>query len=307
MRRCPSCGYSGPGSPERCAVCGADLSGIEAAPDEKPRKRYPVLMIAAGLALLGCAAYIYFTGRRDGAPRPSSEAPVKPGPGGALRSLEKMSALRFLPDGDKLGVLPLLLSPDGKVSRAAARAAGGWIRSGGPGSVEKRLFEGLLEAADSAVPAGRGQAAREAGLSAALGFPSGAYSGKISGISGRLAGEASPELMGAGFFLSSMTGSRELEGKMREVLAGAGGEEARLYAACALSRLNDTGGNKFLEKAASGPCSALKSEALYCLGYSASPRAVPLLEGAVSEGAQECAESAKIALILRRQLAIIKK
>ena len=77
---------------------------------------------------------------------------------------------------------------------------------------------------------------------------------------------------------------------------------------CALSRLGRSQGHVYLSKAAQGRDPAIRSEALTCLSYSASPEAERLLLSASRDDFDAAAaEAAKRGIKLRKQLAIIKK
>lgn len=310
MKRCPSCAYGNPGSAEKCHVCACPLAGVPERPDPQPEKKAPHMPLAAG-ALLLCAGVFWLLQTyawKPGEPAPAAADDASFSYDGVAYSLDKMAGLRFLPEEDKLNALPLLASPDGRVAEAAAKAAGAWARAEEDPGLARRLFEALLAAAATGHDGARRQAALEAGLLLAQGFPGGPYGEKLRLAAGALAARPETELRAAGYFLSAMAGRSDLVPQMRQTLLYDPSASAKLYAACALSRLGYPEGHERLASDAAGPDAWLRTEALSCLSYSASPDADRLLLAAargVTDAA--AAASAKSALILRKQLAIIKK
>ncbi len=299
MKKCPSCGYLNRGPVEKCGICGRDLAGVPAAAEDAPRRRRAASDLAPGLILLACGAFVLYRGLHR---RPA--APARPEPrgdivfsayGGAVYSLGKMSGQRFLPAADKLDALRLLSSGKEKVAYAAASAAGAWLRAEEDPAAAGAIFGKLLDAAASAVPAARSQAAIEAGMAVLLGFDAAPFEGRVREVCRGLASETDPRLRGSGFLLSAMSGSADLRRKMVGVLdLGPSGED-RLYAACALSRLGDRKGYNYLTRLVSGG-GDLSAEAVSCLAYSSVPEAGTALKEAL-KGPQ--AESARAALALR--------
>lgn len=312
MKRCPSCAYLNSGSANRCGICGRDISAIAAVPVPKPvRGRQDSLLLASGCLLLGCVAGFYLLQGRLGGAR-KADAPVSAEEtfdyGGVISSLEAMAGLRYLPDADQLSVLPLLHSPEEKVACAAAKTAGAMARGAGTGDTAAALLGGLLDAAVS----GRGSCRRQAAIEAGFALAQGSYAGELERKAGAaaavLAGEDTAEIMAAGFFLSSMAGLDDFTPQMRDILKYAPEPALKLYAACALSRLGDAEGYAYLARAVSGGLPGNMEEAVSCLACSASPDAERLLlRLSKSAYAGAAAESAKRALMLRKQLAIIKK
>ena len=94
---------------------------------------------------------------------------------------------------------------------------------------------------------------------------------------------------------------------MLETLRSDPSSGARLYAACGLARLGSAEGGSHLVKLASGGDPELKSEAFACLTYAFDPETGPFLASAARGRDPDLADRAKMALILRKQLAIIKK
>ncbi len=309
MRECPSCGYGNPDTGPKCGICGRDISSVQAKAAPAPQKSSG-LMLFAGLLLLACGALCFFM--QD----PPSGKAVPAGDGGnvvtdensfnyegVLYALDKTTALRFLPDADKRRIPPLLLSHDDRVGCAAAGLIGSWARSETDPALRRSWFETLLGAASSGRPVVRRQAALEAGFAIALGFPVSGYMERVRGISAGLVAQSEPELKAAGFFLSSMSGMEDFSGRMLETLTTDPSPDARLYAACALSRLGHAEGHEYLLKAAAGKELPLRSEAMSCLSYSASPEAERILLSAASDGLDPAsAEAAKRGLALRHQL-----
>ncbi|MDD2804777.1 MAG: hypothetical protein PHV33_04425 [Elusimicrobiales bacterium] len=309
MKKCPACAYGNPGAAVKCAVCGRDLSAVPERPEPRPQKNSPQLPLAAA-ALLACAGLFWLL--QTYAWKPGEPAPAADDENfayeGVVYSLSRMADLRYLPAGDKRRALAHLASPDERAAMAAARAAGAWLRGETDPVLSRELFEALLAAAAGDRPAVRSQAALEAGMAAALGFPAGPYAEKIRLAAGGLARDSAPEQRAAGYFLFSMAGLEDYVPQMRQTLLYDPSSEAKLHAACALSRLGYAEGHERLAADAASPDAALRVEAFSCLSYSASPDAERLLRSAAADDLDtEAAQSAKSALILRKQLAIIKK
>ncbi|OGR77906.1 MAG: hypothetical protein A2X32_10725 [Elusimicrobia bacterium GWC2_64_44] len=310
MKKCPACAYGNPGSAVKCCVCGRDLAAVPERPEPRPEKSSPQLGLAAA-ALLVCAGLFWLL--QTYAWKPGEPAPADDDENfsyeGVAYSLTRMADLRFLPAGDKRRALGHLASPDERAAAAAARAAGAWLRSEKDAGLARELFEALLAAAVGAGrPVVRSQAALEAGMAIALGFPAGPYAEKVRLAAGGLAKDSAPGQRAAGYFLSSMAGLEDYVPQMRQTLLYDPSSEAKLHAACALSRLGYPEGHERLVSDAGGPDAALRIEAFSCLSYSASPDAGRLLLAAAAGDLDpEAAQSAKSALIFRKQLAIIKK
>lgn len=317
MKKCPSCGYGNPDTGLKCGICARDIGTVPAAPEPvvKEESARPGPMVLAGMLLLVCGAVYFFM---ENSPW-KKEVPVTSGENavtdensftyeGVLYALDKMSSLDFLTEGDKRQVPPLLSSPDDKVAHAAATLIGVWSRAETDGALGRFWFETLLGAAESGRPAARKQAALEAGVTIALGFPFSPYLELVKRTAAGLVSESDTELKAAGFFLSSMAGMEDFAGQMRETLMYDPSSSSKLYAACALSRLGRSEGHDYLAKAAKGADPALRGEALTCLSYSASPEAERLLLSASRDDFDSAsAEVAKRGIKLREQLAIIKK
>ncbi|MBI4351246.1 MAG: HEAT repeat domain-containing protein [Elusimicrobia bacterium] len=317
MRKCPVCGYGNPDAGVKCGICARDITAVPVKAESLPEKEAgrPGPMLLAGLLLLLCGGLYFFL---EYSPW-KKEAPVQSGENavtdensfsyeGVLYGLDKMSGMRFLTEGDKRRVPPLLSCPDDKVAYAAARLIGAWSRSETDAALGKFWFETLLYAASSGRPVARRQAAMEAGVTAALGFPVSPYLERVKKAAAGLVADKEADLKAAGFFLSSMAGLEDLSGQMRDTLLYDPSPASKLYAACALSRLGRSEGHDHLSKAAFGADPDLRSEALTCLSYSASPEAERLLLSASKDNFNAgAAEAAKRGIKLREQLAIIKK
>lgn len=309
MKKCPACGYGNPDGAACCAVCRRGLSSVEPQP-ETARPAEPSLLPAAAMVLLGCAVLFFalqnFAWKPEAAPAAGADEP--PDYAAVALSLELMGRQRYLPDADKLRALPLLASPDPAVAAAAAGAAGAWLRAGAGGETGAALFGALLGAAEAGPAGARRLAATEAGNALASGFPQGGHAARIRRAAAALAAERDAELRYAGYFLAAMAGDRSYERALGDALKYEPVRRYKLYAACALSRLGAAEGHAYLAGAVSGADPGEKREAIACLAYSAAPEAESLLVSAsrdrFSPGA---AESAKRALMLRKQLAIIKK
>lgn len=267
-------------------------------------------MLAYGGSLLACAGlFLLLQPLLKTAPAPAPAAADEAYPAeGILYSLEKMGSLAYLPAADRLAVLPLLSSREEKVGFAAAKAVGAWARAERDPALARTWLEKLLETAVSGPGAARRQAALEAGFTLAFGADPAPYAGGIKAAAAALVREGDPALKGAGFLLSAMAGFSDYVPQMRETLLYDPVRASKLYAACALSRLGDPAGHSYLARTAAGGDPELAPEALACLSYSASPDAERLLASAAQDGLRaSAAESAKRALMLRKQLAIIKK
>jgi len=317
MKSCPSCGYGNPDAGVKCGICSGDISAVAVKPEPAAKKELisPIFMVFAGLLLLACGALFFFMQNspwgKEVIPESGDTAAADESSftyEGVLYGLDKMASLRFLPEAERRRVPALLSSSDDKVAYAAAKLTGAWARAETDERLRRFWFETLLEAASSGRPVVRRQAALEAGFAAALGFPVRPYLGQVRRAAAGLAAQNETELKGAGFFLSSMSGLEDLAGQMNETLQHDPTLSARLYAACALSRLDRKEGHEYLSAAASGKDPEIKSEALSCLSYSASPEAERLLFSSSNDRVDEAsAKAAKRGLILRKQLAIIKK
>jgi hypothetical protein len=307
VKKCPACAYRNAGGAAACGVCGRDLSSLAPAPEPRPaKKRKDALLLASGFLLLACAAGFNLLQDALWKAAPAPAAPAE-GPfdySGVVYSLEAMAGLRHLPAGDQLAALPLLKSSDGAVSAAAASAVGAWLRAGGTEAPAGPLLGGLLDAA----AAGRRQAAVEAGFVLVQGSPGAEFTDRARAAAGALIASGEPERKTAGYFLSSMAGLEDFAPQLRQVLLRDTLTSSRLYAACALARLGDGAGHAYLEQAARGGDPAGRPGAVACLSYSAVPGAEQaLLELSKEAPGGRPAESAKRALMLRKQLAIIKK
>jgi len=170
VKKCPSCGYGNPDKSSRCAICRRDLAAVAAQP-ETARPEDPSLLPASAMVLLGCAVLFYalqnFAWKPAAAPASAADEP--PDYAAVALSLELMGRQRYLPDADKLLAVPLLASPDPAVARAAAGAAGAWLRAGARGETGAALFGALLGAAAGSI------------IGAALGIVSGSNVGSALG------------------------------------------------------------------------------------------------------------------------------
>lgn len=308
MKKCPACGYGNPADRLNCAVCGRDLGGVRAAALPVPQKGGPNYMLVSGLILLACAALFYAlqTYAWKGGAAAAEEARFSYE--GVVYSLEKLAGLRYLPAEDKKRVLPLLASSDERVAFAAAKAVGAWSRGEADGGLRRLWLQSLLDASGSGPSSARRQAALEAGFTLALSSAPGQYREQVLAASAALVARSEMELRASGFFLSAMAGLAEFVPQMKQALEYDPSYSAKLYAACALSRLGYAEGHAYLDKTVSGGSSPLRGEALACLAYSASPDAENLLTAASADGLDPAAAgSARTALMFREQLAIIKK
>lgn len=285
MKPCPSCGYGNPDTGVKCAICGKDVSRVPVKAERPPEKESR-LMIAAGLLLLCCGAAFFFLQRVTGTdPAPASvktafseEAAFDYS--GVLDSLSELGKLRFLPAADKARILPLAASPDDRVGRAAVRLLGSWAREEKDPAAAAVWFEALLKTAASGRTIARTQAAFEAGACAAEGFAFKPYLPEIRQIAAGLIAENDEHLKSSGFFLAGMAGlddfAVQLRGAFELYPAGA----PKLYASCALARLGDGEGLKYLVDLSS-QAGDLRAEAESCLGYAAAidmprPERLPL-------------------------------
>lgn len=308
MKKCPSCGYQA-STGAACGVCGRDLGAVPELAVPKKSKDMAMPFLAA--ALLACAAVAFFFFGRGGKPEPVAAVP---GPSevdefgyeGALYALERMEGLKFLPEEDKLRVLPLLESSDGRVAFAAVKLAGKWLTesAGTPGA--EPLLDALIRAALSGAPELRKQAAMEIAAAAAYGMPLKARARELRAAASSLVKAGDAELVSAGYFLASAAAFNDFSGEMLQTLRYDPSSQARLYSACALARLGDAEGYRHLAGLAGGADEALAESAIGCLAYSSVPGSGKLLS-AVAAGRQPAAGWAKNALIFRGQLAIIKK
>ncbi len=311
MKTCPSCGYGNPDQDQKCGICAKDLSAIPAKAAAKPQTGSG-LMLGAGLLLLACGALYFITSSVAKPPARASantyfldEASFSYD--GTLYALDKMGSLRFLPAADRHRILPLLTSPDDRVARAAAKLTGAWARSSENSAEAKVLFEALLRTAASGSRIARRAAAFQASLVAESGFPIAPYLAEIRRVSASLMATREAELTAAGFLLASAAGVEDFSREMLDTLRSDPSSGARLYAACGLARLGSEEGGRHLIKLASGGDSELRSEAFSCLTYAFDPETGPFLTAAARGGDPDLAERAKMALILRKQLAIINK
>lgn len=312
MKECPSCGYANTDAAAVCAVCGGNVSGVVPKPPPPPsRAGYYMLAAGAALAALGVALYLLPSRHVRIALKAvptssvSAEEPGRDGPfsyAGVLASLKRMSELKYLPEGDKLRAAGIMWSRDGKAGFEAARMVGGWVRTEPDRNFALALFGRLLDAAASAGPQTRVEAAAQAGAALWIGFAPGRYSDRVGEVARGLASESDPELESAGFFLSAMAGRSDLAPQMEDVLAHSPSPSSRLYAACALSRLGIGGGYSYLAGAVAGQDAGLRTEAISCLSYSASPDAGRLLLKLAASSDPAVLKSARKALLIRGYL-----
>lgn len=312
MKKCPACGYPNPAAAPKCAVCCGDLSGVRASPPPQ-KERTPDLLPAAGLLLAFCAAFFFLYQNFPSveAPAPvtgedaaSDEASFDSG--GVLYSLDRLRAMRFLPEGDKTRVLRLLGGHDESVALAAAKVLGEWARDAADDDDRRRWFEPLLEAVFKAGPSVRRQAAVEAGSALLYGLDPAPYAEKIKRASGGLVAEGDGEALRAGFFLASMAGLEEFSAQMDHTLLYDPSREAKLYAACSLARLGRPAAHSYLAGVIGSGDPELREKAFDCLRYSSAPE-TPSYLSALARGRGEFSGRAKRALMLHKQLAIIKK
>ena len=311
MKPCPSCGYGNPDQEQKCGICARDITSVPVKTEVSPREESK-LMLLAGLLLLACGAVFFFSTSRmkpppaaSGGTAFSDEASFSYD--GVLYALDRIGNLRFLPSADRKGVLPLLSCPDDRVACAAAKLAGAWARSSEDPAERKIMFEALLKAASSGGRIARRSAATQAALAAAAGFPVSPYLEEIRKVSAGLVSSPEAELKAAGYLLASTSGIEDFSVEMLNTLRYDPSSEARLYAACGLARLGSAEGGSLLIKLASGGDPELRSGAFACLAYSFTPETGPFLAKAAGARDPDLASRAKMALILRKQLAIIKK
>ncbi|HNW43416.1 MAG TPA: hypothetical protein PKI19_02860 [Elusimicrobiales bacterium] len=307
MKRCPKCNYDNADQAEKCGICQCSLSGVAPAampvPEKKSGQAWALLL--SGALLLACGFFFFRAPPAVPAapPQPSAEDAFTYE--GVLYPLEKMKQLRFLPLADKRSAAELMSSPEEKVGFAAAELAGIWARESALPAERREFFESLLKAAGESRGAARRQAAVELGLSAVYGFPFAPYAREMRKIASGLIKEKEEALSGAGFFLASMAGFSDFAPELRKIFAAAPSPYLKLSAACALSRLGDPAADKYLFSAAASDAEWGR-EAISCLSYSVSPEAGTFLEkAAAGKLAPQAADPAKIALTLRKQLAII--
>ncbi|MEI7527770.1 MAG: hypothetical protein WCK76_02395 [Elusimicrobiota bacterium] len=309
MKVCPGCSYPNADQAEKCHVCGGSLSGAAVTVPVPDKTNYGKgwLLLFSGMLLLTCAMFCF------------RAPPAVPGRGpvlspesafnysGVLASLRKMKTLRFLPLKDRRGAAELLYSPDEKVGAAAAELAGEWARFSAEPAARDEFFRALLKAAAGGRGAARRQAAMEAGVSALYSRRFAPYAPEMRRTVAGLMREKDEGLNAAGFFLASMAGFSDLVPELDRILAAAPSPYLKLYAACALSRLGGEAGHKYLFSAAlAGGQPGI--EAVSCLSYSVSPEAMLFLEKAAAGAiGPQAAVPARNALILRKQLAIIKQ
>ena len=311
MKPCPSCGYGNQDQDQKCGICARDISAVPIKIVEKPRTESK-LMLVTGLLLLGCGAVYFVTSSvTKPPPRVSADTPFSDEASfnydGTLYALDRMGGLRFLTSADRRGVAPLLACPDDRVACAAAKLAGQWVRASEDPVEAELFFSALLKAASSGSRIARREAALQAGLAAASGFPVAPYQEEIRKVSSGLVAARDAELTAAGFYLASAAGIEDFSREMLEMLRNDTSSGARLYAACGLARLGSAEGGRHLVQLASGGDPDLKSEAFACLTYAFDPETGPFLSSAAHGKDPDLAERAKMALILRKQLAIIKK
>lgn len=313
MRVCPSCGYGNGAAALKCGICGRDISAVPVlAPP--PEKKEAWLMTAAGLLVLFCGLFFFlYQNFPRTAGQPADVVDAAEGEDsfnnydGVVYSLEKMRALRFLPGTDKLRVPPLLLSREERVALAAAATLGAWAREDALAADRELWFEALLKGARSALPAARRQAALAAGYAAGYGLDPAPYAGQIREVSAGLIAAGDAELVNAGYFLAAMGGLEDFSGAMEKTLLYDPAREDKFYAACALARLNRPEGHSYLAGLIAGADPGFRSRAFECLAYSAAAETPAYLAALAGKGGGELAEGAKSTLMLRKQLAIIKK
>ncbi len=312
MRVCPSCGY-GNAAALKCAICGRDLAAV---PVRLPplEEKDSGLMLGACLLVLFCGLFFFLY---QNFPRSSGEPAevVDAAAGedsfnnydGVVYSLEKMRGLRFLPGADKLRVPPLLLSREERVALAAAATLGEWAREDALAADRRLWFEALLKGARSALPAARRQSALAAGYAAGRGLDTAPYAGEIREVSAGLIAAGDAGLVNAGYFLASMGGLEDFSGAMEKTLLYDPSREDKFYAACSLARLNRPEGHSYLAGLIAGVDPEFRSRAFECLAYSSAAETPAYLAALAGKGGGELAEGAKRTLMLRKQLAIIKK
>ena len=310
MKPCPSCGYGNPDQDQKCGICARDITAVPVKTVVKQSQTESNLLLVAGLLLLGCGAGYFITSSiAKPPPRASAETTFSDEASfsydGTLYALDKLGTLRFLPSAYRRSVAPLLACPDDRVACAAARLAGEWARSYEDPTEAKILFEALLKAASSGSRIARRSAALQAGLAAASGFPVASYLEEIRKVSSGLVATRDAELTAAGFFMAAAAGIEDFSREILETLRYDPSSVARLYAACGLARLGSAEGGRHLVQLASGSDPELRSEAFACLTYSFDPETGPFLASAAGGEDPDLAERAKMALILRKQLAII--
>jgi hypothetical protein len=311
MKPCPSCGYGNSDQNNKCGICARDITAVQIRTVPQPQRESKLILLT-GLLLLACGAAYYISTSLVKPPRSASAGTAFSDEAsfsydGVAYALDKMDGLRFLPAADRRNVLKLLACPDDRVVMAAARLAGEWVRSAEDPAEAKLFYDALLRTAASGSRIARRSAALQAGLAAAAGFPASPYLGEIRKVSSGLAATRDPELTAAGFLLASTAGIEDFNGDMLNTLRFDPSAAARLYAACGLARLGSAEGGRHLAKLAAGGDQELSSEAFACLTYSFAPETGRFLSETVRGPDPDLAGRARMVLILRKQLAIIKK
>jgi hypothetical protein len=307
MKRCPSCGYDNPDSGTKCVICSRDVSGVTPWRPAAPQKESG-LMIAAGLALIGCGIAFFLADRFGprSAPAPAASEDRAYSYDGTYYSLDKMASLRFLPRADKFKAVKLISCPDPRVARAAAKLAAQWAAEE-EDPADGQYFFGTLVAAALSGGSACAEAAVQAGLLIARGFQCRPYLADIRRAAAGLAASADPDTRAAGFMLSSMAGMQDLKAEMQKTLRYDPSSDAKLYAACALARLGEADGYAHITGLASGGDPDTRNEALACLAYSSVPGTDAFLASAARGADRDTAAMAKSVLMSRKQLAIISR
>jgi len=146
-----------------------------------------------------------------------------------------------------------------------------------------------------------------AGYAAGYGLDPAPYAGEIREVSAGLISAGDAALVNAGYFLAAMGGLEDFSGAMEKTLLYDPAREDKFYAACALARLHRPEGHSHLAGLIAGADPEFRSRAFDCLAYSSAAETPAYLAALAGKGGGELAEGAKRTLMLRKQLAIIKK
>lgn len=303
MKKCPVCSYTNSGEPVVCGICGASLEAVPviAPPPGLPKYSHG---LKAGLLLLFLfgGAFFYLSGRQA-SPAQSCQEEDGFAYGGVHFSLETMKRLRFLSTEEKRKVVPLLYSPDSETAVSAARLLGAWARFSAEREIKDDFFKELVKCSLSCGGGARRQAALETGLCAAYGLDPRPYGPGIGKSAAELIRAGDEEYNAAGFFLASMCGIEDFTPEMKAVVAAAPSAYLRLHAACALSRLGQEEGDRYLFSVIPVRGDPRAAEAVSCLAYSPSVRAAEFLKKAASGVYGEgLTGHARVSLALRGQL-----
>jgi len=308
MKRCPSCGYDNPDSGSKCNICSSEISAVIPWYPPPQSRKGPGLMILAGVIFILCGAVFFFSRGPGGKSAPAVQAADDQAYNyaGTYYALDKMKALHFLPRGDKLKTLGLISCPDARVARAAARLAGQWAGEEGA-TDDGRLFFGTLLTTALSGGTASAEAAVQAALLIARGFPCQQYIPEIRKAAAGLVASPDKDFRAAGFLLAAMAGMRDFDAEMVKTFREDPSPDAKLYAACAMARRGNRDGYGHLTALASGSDTDMKLEALACLAYSSVPGTDAFLSAEARGSDPAAAGMAKSVVMSRKQLAIINR